>query len=105
VNREIKRRLKRDQDSADKMTRMRPTPPPPGARRDRLKIRQFLREVQIELRRVIWPTRQEVITYSIVVLVVVVILTGVVFVMDLGFAKAVFQLFQPAVKTAATTAG
>jgi preprotein translocase subunit SecE len=94
VNREIKRRLKREQDSADKLRPMRQ--PPSGQRRERVKPRQFVREVQMELRRVIWPTRQEVVTYSVVVVIVVVVLTGVVFAMDLGFAKGVFELFSTA---------
>jgi preprotein translocase subunit SecE len=94
LNREIKRRLKREQESKEKMGPMRPVPA--GQRRERVKTRQFIREVQGELRRVIWPTRNEVITYSVVVVVIVVILALIVFAMDLGFAKGVFQLFKPA---------
>jgi preprotein translocase subunit SecE len=48
------------------------------------------------LRRVIWPTPQEVVTYSIVVVVVVTVLTLVVFGLDYVFFKAVIRLFTPA---------
>ena len=94
MNREIKRRLKRDQEAKDRLGPMRPAPS--AQRRERVKTRQFIREVQGELRRVIWPTRTEVVTYSLVVIVVVIILTFLVFALDLGFAKAIFQLFKPA---------
>lgn len=34
---------------------------------------QYLKEVRLELKKVAWPSRQEVITFTIIVLVVVVI--------------------------------
>lgn len=64
-----------------------------SAPRQRVGMRQFIRDIRAELRRVIWPSRGEVITYSIVVVFVVVVLTGVVFVMDLAFAEGVLKLF------------
>ena len=42
-----------------------------------------------------WPTLQEMIAYTIVVLVAVVFLTSLVFGMDLGFSKAVIKIFGP----------
>jgi preprotein translocase subunit SecE len=62
-------------------------------RRERVGIRQYLREIQAELRRVIWPTAQEVLTYSVVVVVVVSILTSVVFGLDYVFFKAILKVF------------
>ena len=55
--------------------------------------RQFLREVRGELRKVAWPTRAEVIRYSIIVLVTLVVLTAFISVLDYGFAKFVLFLF------------
>jgi preprotein translocase subunit SecE len=55
--------------------------------------RQFLREVRQELRKVDWPTRDETTSYSIVVLVTVIVLTSFVFFVDLGFSKAIVNLF------------
>jgi preprotein translocase subunit SecE len=55
--------------------------------------RQFLREVRQELRKVDWPTREETTSYSIVVLVTVIVLTSFVFLVDLGFSKAIVNLF------------
>jgi preprotein translocase subunit SecE len=55
--------------------------------------RQFLREVRNELKKVAWPSRQEVITYTVVVLVSTVFVTLFVFGLDYGFAKAVLKVF------------
>ncbi len=54
---------------------------------------RFLREVVAEMRKVIWPTRKELVTYTIVVLIFVVFMVALVFAMDALFAKGVFTLF------------
>jgi preprotein translocase subunit SecE len=54
---------------------------------------QFIGEVRAELRKVAWPTREEVIRYTIVVLLTVVVLTALIFGLDYAFAKAVLFLF------------
>lgn len=54
---------------------------------------QFLREVRGELKRVIWPSRKEVTSYSLVVLVAVSIVTLFIFGLDQGFASVVFEIF------------
>jgi preprotein translocase subunit SecE len=46
-----------------------------------------------ELRKVIWPTRKELLTYTAVVVVFVSIILTVVGLLDLGFAKAVLYVF------------
>jgi preprotein translocase subunit SecE len=55
---------------------------------------QFLREVRGELRKVAWPTRAEVINYSIVVLVAVVLLTALIFGLDYVFGEGVLKLLK-----------
>lgn len=54
---------------------------------------RFLREVCQELGKVIWPTRSELITYSIVVVVTVAVLGSFVFVLDQLFAQLIVNLF------------
>ena len=54
---------------------------------------QFLREVRLELRKVDWPTRQELTTYSTVVLVTITVLTAFVFGVDYLFTKFLFPIF------------
>ena len=53
----------------------------------------FFREIIAELRKVIWPTRKELLTYTGVVIAFVAIMTAIVAVLDYGFAKAVLYSF------------
>lgn len=74
----------------------RPTPSRDG-RQGRVslfrKIGRFLREVVAELRKVIWPTRKALATYTLVVLVFVSIMVAFVAGVDVLFAKGVGWLF------------
>ncbi|WP_241895852.1 preprotein translocase subunit SecE [Jatrophihabitans sp. GAS493] len=54
---------------------------------------RFLREMVSELRKVIWPSRKELITYTIVVIVFVVIMVSLVAGLDIAFTKLVVWLF------------
>ena len=53
----------------------------------------FLREAIAELRKVIWPIRSELITYTGVVIVFVVVMAGIVALMDFVFGRGVLALF------------
>lgn len=53
----------------------------------------FLRQVGGELRRVIWPTRKQVINYSIVLLVFVVIMGLYIAGLDFIFTEGVLFVF------------
>ncbi len=53
----------------------------------------FYRQVVAELRKVVWPTQQQLVTYFIVVLVFVLVLMTVVSLLDLGFGRLVFKVF------------
>ncbi len=53
----------------------------------------FLRQVVAELRKVVWPTRQQVITYFFVVLVFVGVMMAYVAGLDFGLGKAMFAVF------------
>jgi preprotein translocase subunit SecE len=64
----------------------------PTGKRKRASVRQFLREVRLELKKVDWPTRKELITYTVVVLVTITVLTSFVFAIDWVFAKLIFNL-------------
>ncbi|MGH3432434.1 MAG: preprotein translocase subunit SecE [Thermocrispum sp.] len=57
------------------------------------RIARYLREVVAELRKVIWPTRKQMVTYTIVVLAFVAFMVALVWVLDWVFGKAVFGLF------------
>jgi preprotein translocase subunit SecE len=62
-------------------------------KRKRTPPKQFLKEVRQELKKVQWPTRPELIAYTIVVLVSVTVLTSYVFGLDFVFSKVVLNLF------------
>jgi preprotein translocase subunit SecE len=53
----------------------------------------FYRQVVAELRKVVWPTRDQLVTYFFVVLVFVVVMMTLVSLLDLGFGKLVFEIF------------
>ncbi len=53
----------------------------------------FYRQVVAELRKVVWPTRSQLVTYFWVVLIFVIVLMTFVSLLDLGFGKAVFAIF------------
>ena len=57
------------------------------------RIIRFFREVVAELRKVIWPTRKELVTYTSVVLVFVTFMVALVSGLDVLFAKGVLALF------------
>ena len=67
----------------------------PAAAEERTGPVQFTREVRSELRKVSWPNRTEVINYSIVVLITVIILTLFVGSIDWVFSTFVLELFEP----------
>jgi preprotein translocase subunit SecE len=53
----------------------------------------FYRQVVAELRKVIWPTRNELVTYTTVSLIFVLIVVGIVFGLDNLFSWVVVKLF------------
>lgn len=57
------------------------------------RIARFLREVVSELRKVIWPTRNEMVTYSIVVILFLIFMIALTWGADFGFAKLVGLIF------------
>lgn len=57
------------------------------------RISLFIREVIAELRKVIWPTRKELITYTWVVIVFVLIMAGIVALYDFLFTQGVLAVF------------
>jgi preprotein translocase subunit SecE len=65
----------------------------PATKRRRGGVRLFLRQVVAELKKVVRPTRTELITYTSVVLVFVIAVMLFVSGLDLGFSHLVLWLF------------
>ncbi|MBZ5735244.1 preprotein translocase subunit SecE [Nocardioides sp. TRM66260-LWL] len=53
----------------------------------------FYRQVVAELRKVVYPTRDQLTTYFIVVMVFVLVVMAIVSVLDLGFGKLALAVF------------
>ncbi len=53
------------------------------------RIGRFFREVVAELRKVIWPTRKELLTYTAVVVAFMAVITAIVVGLDFVFLKGV----------------
>ena len=97
MNREQKRLLQRqgyiDEDGQVVQAKRERTQQQARQVRERTSPREFLREMRAELRKVIWPTKSEVVNYSLVVLVFLVVFTTMVAIVDWGFARAVLWIF------------
>ena len=61
--------------------------------RERTSPVTFYRQVVAELRKVVWPSQQQLITYFIVVMVFVIVMMAIVSLLDLGFGKLAFEIF------------
>ena len=93
MNRQTKRQMKRQGgETPAPSERRRPAPPPPH--RERTTPKEFIRDVRGELKKVAWPSKAEVVTSTIVVLMAVIFMTVLIFGLDLGFSKGVLQLFE-----------
>ena len=53
----------------------------------------FYRQVVAELRKVVWPTQEQLVTYFLVTMVFVLFFMALVSLLDLGFGKLAFELF------------
>jgi preprotein translocase subunit SecE len=93
VNRQYKRMMKKQEAQRKSAPRPQIKPQTAPAKKKRTPPIQFLKEVVAELRKVAWPSRQEVVAYSIVVLVSTIVIATLIFGMDFFFAKAILSLF------------
>ena len=59
----------------------------------RTSVPTYYRQVVAELRKVVYPTQEQLITYFIVVMVFVLFMMAFVSALDLGFGKLVFAIF------------
>jgi preprotein translocase subunit SecE len=53
----------------------------------------FYRQVVAELRKVVYPTREQLVTYFFVVMAFVLVMITIVSLLDLGLGKLVFAVF------------
>jgi preprotein translocase subunit SecE len=65
----------------------------PAKKAERTTPALFLRQVIAELRKVIWPTRKELVTYTTVAIVFILVMMGLVTGLDTGFTWLVTKVF------------
>jgi preprotein translocase subunit SecE len=86
LNREQKRQL-RKMGALDEQGKATRSPRQTKKKQERTGIRQYLREVNDELRKVAWPSKPEVRRYSIIVIITVVVYTALVGGLDYVFGN------------------
>ena len=86
LNREQKRQL-RKMGALDEQGKPTRAPRQAAKKKDRIGLRQYLREVRDEMSKVAWPKRPEVKRYSIIVIITVVVYTALVGGLDFIFGE------------------
>ncbi|NMB25564.1 MAG: preprotein translocase subunit SecE [Firmicutes bacterium] len=56
------------------------------------RVGRFLREVRAELRKVVWPNRKELTTYTVVVIVTVAVVSVFISLVDITFGQLLYLL-------------
>jgi len=92
LNRELRRTQERSKQSAQKQRQVAQRKKAADKKKADKKgawktITQFLRDVRIEMKKVIWPSRQEVINYTLVVLITVTIVGAYILVLDMILSR------------------
>ncbi len=89
MNRQMRRLQAKEEARQKKQGQQQPT-----KKKERTGIVQFFQEVRAELRKVTWPSREELQTYTIVVFGVSTALTLYVFALDWVFGKGVIWFLE-----------
>ena len=97
MNRRTRRHLQRQgemtADGAPASRRERRQPATASPTSERAGPAQFVSEVRSELKKVIWPTRAELINFSVVVFITIVVLTALIAGLDWVLGEGVLRLF------------
>jgi preprotein translocase subunit SecE len=89
----MNRELRRLQEKEEKRARDRRDARVQSRRKkERTGFRQFVSEVRTELKRVAWPSRREVTTFTLVTLITSGFVTLFVLGLDIGFKEGVLRL-------------
>jgi preprotein translocase subunit SecE len=113
MNREMRRLMEREErlqkrDQGKGGSGKGPRPPRPGGPGNAgaggpvverkpvwIRLGNFLHEVRQELKKVSWPSREQMIAFTAITLVVTTALTLIVFGLDVTMKEAVISLLQP----------
>jgi preprotein translocase subunit SecE len=92
VNRQTKRMMQKQGTDKPRAPDRKPASQAPVARK-RTSPTAYVAEARGELRKVAWPTKQEVINSTIIVLIAIIFMTTLIFGYDYFSAKFVLFLF------------
>ncbi len=96
MNREMRRLQKKEEERARRRRKQGPRSRQrrPGEEKASLftRLQRYFREVRQELKKVAWPTGQETMTFTVVVLVVTLVVTAMTFGLDFTLKKAVLTV-------------
>ncbi len=90
MNREMRRLQAKEEERAKRRREDKAR----AQKKERVGFFQYVREVRQELKKVAWPSRHELTTYTVVVFGVSAILTLLVFAMDWVFNTAVLRFVE-----------
>jgi len=90
MNRQLKRQMAKGGGDKPSAPKQRAAPPP---HKERTGVRQYLREVMGEMRKVAWPTRSEVVNSTIIVIIGVVVMGSIIFAFDWASVKLVDMIY------------
>ena len=90
MNRELRRlQAKEEERARDKRKQVQKR-----KKKERVGIRQFFSEVRTELKRVAWPNRREVITFTTVTLITAGFVTLYTFGLDVLFKESILRILE-----------
>ncbi len=96
MNREMRRLQAKEEERAKKKRADSPRQPKKSKKDQDLnlfqRLQKYIREVRQELKKVAWPDREELMTYTVVVFTMTTVLTILVFGMDWVFSKMVINV-------------
>ena len=97
MNREMRRLQKKEEERARRRRKQGPRQRQqrrPGEEKPSIwaRLQQYFREVRQELKKVAWPTGQQTMTFTVVVLIVTVVVTALTFGFDFTLKKAVLTV-------------
>ncbi len=87
MNRQMRRLQAKEEARAKKQQQ-------PTKRKERTGVLQFFQEVRAELRKVTWPSREELATYTIVVFAVSTALTFYIAGLDYVFTRGILSVLR-----------
>ncbi|GMQ86731.1 MAG: hypothetical protein BMS9Abin07_2325 [Acidimicrobiia bacterium] len=87
MNRQMRRLQAKEEARAKKQQQ-------PGKRKERTGVVQFFQEVRAELKKVTWPSREELTTYTIVVFAVSTALTLYIAGLDYVLTRSILSFLQ-----------